>query len=177
MKKSSNSGSMINSLNTSKFALLAAVLYFSLCSVVWAAEDVLEYVPGQTLPPEHGYLIMGMHSPNPAVTLRFKSGFKAYATEDFPAGHQYKLLILPEGKYRLEALFVGGLKFTMANASNFHDWAFEIEPGKVNYMGEVLLDGNNIQRWVNGETILKVVNLTYPDLPEDMELVYTGENR
>jgi len=138
--------------------------------------DTAEFDPSQPLPEGSGLLLFGTHSPNPAVSIRFKSGMKSFKTSEFPAGHQYKLLILPEGEYSVESLYVQGIKYTMLNKSYFKGWSFEVRGGKLNYMGEAVLDGNDIQRWVNTETAAKVLDRLFPEAAKQFDVTYTGED-
>ena len=159
------------------FGLMAVLaLALALCSAGCSVKqpNIETYDSKTILPDNTGYLIFATHSSNPSLKLEFLSGVKSYITPEFAAGHQYQMMLLPAGEYRLVAVYADNTQFTPSKASRFKGWDFHVEDNKINYAGEMYVRGNSLNRYVNANAIMKILQNNYPDLLEEHEMVYTG---
>lgn len=159
------------------YRLLAAAAAFLLWATPVSAKkySIEEYSAGSQLSADHGYMVFGTHSPNPDIKIRFKSGGDSYRTTAFPAGHAYKMLILPAGKYVMESISRGPGTYRPSDGSSLVDWEFTIQPGKINYMGELTVSGNSVSQFRNEKTIRQILEHMWPSLYETHDLVDAKE--
>ncbi|GAB4194443.1 MAG: hypothetical protein Tsb002_25950 [Wenzhouxiangellaceae bacterium] len=149
--------------------IICCCLLLAACSTL--EPNIAAYNDNQSLAANEGYLVFGTYSSNPSIQIEFNSGLKTFLTPAFPAGAQHQVMVLPAGDYRLTALYAGAVQFKADHASSFHGWEFAIQPGKINYFGELQLDGNNMRMYYNFKGIQQITAMKYPQLAEQYAFV------
>lgn len=148
--------------------LLAFCLMVSGCSSL--TPNVREYDGVTPLGPDEGYVIFGAISSNPKLKFEFTRGLQSYVTQSFVAGLDYHMMILPSGDYRLSSIYANTVQFSPDRASRYHGWDFHVEPGKINYFGEMVLRGNSGSKRYQLDEIKRYVSENFPMLAAKYEI-------
>lgn len=153
------------------FCMLIA---FILASCSGVDSNVREYDSVTPLRPGEGYVIFGTLSPNPSLKFEFSNDLNSYVTPAFLSGVDHHMLVLPEGQYRLSSIYAKAAQFLPGRASRYHGWDFKVKAGMINYFGEMVLDGNNINKFYDFKAIQSLVDKEFPGLAGKYEFNEAG---
>ena len=152
-------------------AFLCVLVIFTLSGCAGIESNIREYDGRTALESNEGYVIFGTTSPNPSLKFEFSNNFDSYVTEAFISGVDHHMLILPEGEYRFSSIYAKAAQFKPHEASRYHGWDFKVEAGKINYFGELILDGNSMKKYYNFKAIQAKVHRDYPEVAKQYGFV------
>ncbi|MCG8463336.1 MAG: hypothetical protein MI750_00625 [Xanthomonadales bacterium] len=150
---------------------LCVLVIFTLSACSGIDSNIREYDGNNTLANNEGYVIFGSKSANPALKFEFLKHFDSYITQAYIAGEDHHMLILPEGEYCFSTIYSKTTQFKPYPASSYHGWDFKVEAGKINYFGELILDGNNMRKYYDFSAIQARVQQDYPEIAEQYGFV------
>jgi hypothetical protein len=158
-------------------------LLFALLSALGCAGVRLIPADGPlALKRDQGILVIHVDSDFPIRRLRFDT--VVTAASDLPAGEYVALAVVPAGSYRWTTIEV-----PMSDSDYFYrfrmrrdsDWSFNVEAGRINYPGQVIVKGSarklsrekSLWAWTKNRPALALeqIRATYPTLLTQYPLV------
>ncbi len=134
------------------------------------------------LAPGHGILVVHVHTDVPIAKLQIS---RWTALSDLQRGEHLRLLAVDAGRYRWSGIVVsageGDVQF-LAPYGEFSE--FRVEPGRINYPGELAFSGVTGKKSVGIRPIvfrnrsglmLRTIKERFPELVERYPPVYTGQ--
>lgn len=148
-------------------------------------EGPLEELDPSGLEEGHGYLVVGYHANAPVDQLRFKGPDDLVSkvfTEDIPKGETVEFFSLPAGRYELTRIYTIRRPITLYLdlESQRQNWGFEVTPGKITYIGHLLIERGfpyrfpSIRRTNRSAMLLQHLSENDPGKLEAGDYVFSG---
>lgn len=124
------------------------------------------------LAPDEGYLLLYVHADRPVLSFDLEGA----QLPGVPSGSYELLVVLEQGRHRLTRVSLSGSRFDLFDVQL---WSFEIEAGKVNYLGDVAVSKQHGYVWLVARALSAMERFAEmrPALWARHEFVYAGLER
>ncbi len=139
------------------------------------------YDPAQALSPNEGLLAIMSHNTgytpysNEKVSYEFlnASKTKRYQSGTFADSVQFGMVKLPAGTYYLSGYYLNTIKYGWSDDAALNRMKFQIEPNKINYFGDFILNYSSLTLQDNQDMTEDFLEQKYPQAYKQYGLVYT----